>query len=89
VRSANGIVADTMDVRQRRQQRAPSGDRLSLEQRQRLSQALESQDPRQLGQRFGVSPETVARAAAGCRIMRASRAVIAAGLDAIDREGSR
>jgi hypothetical protein len=72
-----------MDLKQR-PQRAPSGDRLSPEQRQRLSRALEAQDLRRLGQRFGVSPETVARAAAGCRIMRASRAVIVAGLDALD-----
>jgi hypothetical protein len=46
-------------------------------------------DPRRLGQRFGISPETVARAAAGCRIMPASRAVIVAGLEALGRGGGK
>lgn len=62
------------------QRRAPSGDRLPEAVRQQLSQALDSRDPRELGVLFGVSAETVARAAAGCRVMRASKAVILAGL---------
>jgi hypothetical protein len=70
----------------RRQQRAPSGDRLSPRQRQQLSQALETRTPRQLGALFNLSAETVARAAAGCRIMRANRSVIVDGLDRLEVE---
>ncbi|MGH2397533.1 MAG: hypothetical protein ACRDFW_11220 [bacterium] len=67
-------------------QRAPGGERLTPAEREALSRAIQSRGIRPLGQEVGVSADTLARAAAGCIVTRASRTVIRMWLASADGE---
>jgi hypothetical protein len=67
--------------------RAPAGITLTVQQRHQLGHALDAKDLTGLAAQFGVSVSTVARAAVGERVMRASAAMICAGLHSMRVRG--
>ncbi len=70
-------------------QRAPGGERLTPTEREALSRAIHCRGLRPLGQEVGVSADTLARAAAGCVVTRASRTVIRSWLAVQEAEVRR
>jgi hypothetical protein len=74
--------------RRTQQVRSPSGDVLPAELLEQLREALRTLEARELGVLCGLSEYTISRAAAGGRVMRASRAAIQAGLQRAPKESS-